>query len=83
MLGGTSLKKGKRHPTLGKDVVVGANAILLGPITIGDGARVGAGSTVIKDVKPGETVVGLSADKVKIRLDADAKTKIHIGSDKE
>lgn len=61
VLGGTSLKKEKRHPTLGDDVIVGAGAILLGPIRIGDGAKVGAGSVVIKDVPPEKTVVGIPA----------------------
>ncbi|MBN1894583.1 serine O-acetyltransferase [bacterium] len=61
VLGGTSLTKGKRHPTIGKDVVVGAGAILLGPITVGDGAKIGAGSVVIHDVPPEKTVVGVPA----------------------
>jgi serine O-acetyltransferase len=61
VLGGTSLQKEKRHPTLGNDVVVGAGAILLGPIRIGDGAKVGAGSVVIRDVPDEKTVVGVPA----------------------
>lgn len=61
VLGGTSLKKVKRHPTVGDDVVIGAGAILLGPIQIGDGAKVGAGSVVIRDVPPEKTVVGVPA----------------------
>ncbi len=59
VLGGTSLEKVKRHPTLEEDVVVGAGAILLGPIRIGRGARIGAGSVVIRDVPPKTTVVGI------------------------
>ncbi len=59
VLGGTSQKKEKRHPTIGNDVVVGTGATVLGPITIGDGARVGAGSVVIQDVPPGASVVGV------------------------
>jgi len=59
VLGGTSLEKGKRHPTLGKNVVVGSNACILGPIKIGDGAKIGSGSVVIKDVPVGATVVGV------------------------
>jgi serine O-acetyltransferase len=59
VLGGTTLKKGKRHPTIGRNVVVGAGAIALGPITIGDNARIGAGSVVVKSVPPGATVVGI------------------------
>jgi len=58
-LGGTSWEKGKRHPTLGNDVVVGAGAKVLGPIHIGDGARIGSNSVVVKDVSPGATVVGV------------------------
>ncbi|NQT48633.1 MAG: serine O-acetyltransferase, partial [Chloroflexi bacterium] len=53
VLGGTSLEKRKRHPTIGNNVVIGAASILLGPITIGDGARVGANSVVVKSVPPG------------------------------
>ncbi len=59
VLGGTTLEKKKRHPTLGNGVEMGSGAIALGPITIGDGARVGSGSVVIKSVPPGVTVVGI------------------------
>ena len=58
-LGGTSWQKGKRHPTLGRDVVVGAGAKVLGPIDIGDGARIGSNAVVVKAVPPGATVVGI------------------------
>lgn len=58
-LGGTSWEKGKRHPTLSNDVVVGAGAKVLGPINIGDGARIGSNSVVVKDVPAGATVVGV------------------------
>lgn len=58
-LGGTSWKKGKRHPTLGNDVVVGAGAKVLGPIHLGNGVRVGSNSVVIKSVPAGATVVGV------------------------
>ncbi|WP_035693979.1 serine O-acetyltransferase [Azospirillum halopraeferens] len=58
-LGGTSWNKGKRHPTLGDGVLVGAGAKILGPITVGRGARVGANSVVVKDVPDGMTVVGI------------------------
>jgi serine O-acetyltransferase len=58
-LAGTSLKKEKRHPTVGNNVVIGAGAIVLGAITVGDGARIGAGSVVIHPVPPGMTVVGI------------------------
>jgi serine O-acetyltransferase len=59
VMGGTSLSKGKRHPTLENDVVVGAGAVVLGAITIGKGARIGAGSVVVKTVPPGACVVGI------------------------
>ncbi|WP_303786862.1 serine O-acetyltransferase [Azovibrio restrictus] len=58
-LGGTSWNKGKRHPTLGNGVVVGAGAKILGPIRIGDRVRVGANSVVVKDVPSDRTVVGV------------------------
>ncbi len=58
-LGGTSWNKGKRHPTLLNNVVVGAGAKVLGPITLGEGARVGSNAVVVKDVAPGHTVVGV------------------------
>ena len=58
-LGGTSLAKGaKRHPTLGRGVIVGANSQVLGGFTVGDGARIGSGAVVVKPVPPGATAVG-------------------------
>ncbi|MCD4783009.1 MAG: serine O-acetyltransferase [Candidatus Eremiobacteraeota bacterium] len=65
VLGGTSLAKKKRHPTLEDDVVVGAGAKVLGAILIGKGARVGAGSVVVKSVPAGATVVGIPAKVMK------------------
>ena len=59
VLGGTTLEKKKRHPTLGDNVEMGSGAIALGPITIGDGARIGSGSVVINSIPPGVTVVGI------------------------
>ena len=59
VLGGTSLEKRKRHPTVGDGVVIGAGAILVGAIAIGDQARIGAGSVVVRSVPPGATVVGV------------------------
>jgi serine O-acetyltransferase len=59
VLGGTTLKKGKRHPTIGNNVVMGAGAVALGSIAIGDRVQVGAGSVVVKSVPPGATVVGI------------------------
>nr|WP_082121543.1 serine O-acetyltransferase [Endomicrobium proavitum] len=61
LLGGTSLKKEKRHPTIGNNVVLGSNAIVLGAITVGDNARVGAASVVTHDVPANATAVGVPA----------------------
>ncbi|HID86910.1 MAG TPA: serine O-acetyltransferase [Anaerolineae bacterium] len=58
-LGGTSLKKEKRHPTIGDNVVIGAGATVLGPITVGENSRIGANSVVVKDVPPNAVVVGV------------------------
>jgi serine O-acetyltransferase len=58
-LGGTGKEKGKRHPTLGNNVVVGSGAKILGPVSIGDNVRVGAGAVVLNDVPPNTTVVGI------------------------
>jgi len=60
-LGGVSWKQGKRHPTLGKSVVVGAGAKILGPFTVGDNAKIGSNSVVVKAVPAGATVVGIPA----------------------
>lgn len=63
-LGGVSLDKGIRHPQIGNDVIVGAGAKLLGPIAVGDGARVGSNAVVVDDVPPRTTVVGVPAHPV-------------------
>lgn len=63
-LGGTSWNKGKRHPTLGDGVVVGAGAKILGPLKVGDNARVGSNSVVVKDVNAAATMVGIPAYEV-------------------
>ena len=60
-LGGTSWEKGKRHPTLGNNVVVGAGAKILGPIAIESGARIGSNAVVVKNVPKNSTVVGIPA----------------------
>ena len=52
-LGGTGFQRGKRHPTLGDNVTVGSGAKLLGPIAVGDGAKIGANTVVVEDVPPG------------------------------
>ncbi|MEE8418524.1 MAG: serine O-acetyltransferase [Dehalococcoidales bacterium] len=72
VLGGTSLRKEKRHPTIGNNVVMGTGAVALGAITIGDEARVGAGSVVVKSVPPGVTVVGIPGRAVVDRHDPQA-----------
>ena len=61
VLGGVSREKKKRHPTIGCEVVIGAGSIILGPIHIGDCAKVGANSVVLHDVAPKTTVVGIPA----------------------
>lgn len=66
-LGGTGLERGKRHPTIGNGVVVGAGAKVLGNIVLGDRAKVGAGSIVVHSVPPDATVVGIPAKIVKSR----------------
>jgi serine O-acetyltransferase len=58
-LGGTSRQRGKRHPTLGDNVVVGAGAKIIGAFKIGDGSRIGAGSVVVREVPPNSVVVGV------------------------
>ncbi|MGI9421530.1 MAG: serine O-acetyltransferase [Geminicoccaceae bacterium] len=60
-LGGVSLDARKRHPTIEEDVVIGAGAAVLGPFTVGKGARIGANAVVLKPVEPGTTVVGVPA----------------------
>jgi serine O-acetyltransferase len=65
-LGGTGFQRGKRHPTLGSNVTVGSGAKLLGPIAVGDGAKIGANTVVVEDVPPGATVVGNPGHPVKL-----------------
>ncbi|MEO6031591.1 MAG: serine O-acetyltransferase, partial [Burkholderiaceae bacterium] len=70
-LGGTSLAKGaKRHPTLGRGVIIGANSQVLGGFTIGDGARVGSSAVVLKEVPEGATAVGNPARVLHTDLEA-------------
>lgn len=64
-LGGVSLKKEKRHPTLRNNVVVGAGAKILGPFTVGENSKIGANSVVVKEVPPNSTVVGIPGKVVK------------------
>jgi len=64
-LGGTGKEKGKRHPTIGNNVMVGAGAKVLGPVSVGDNAKIGAGSVVLKAVPPNSTVVGVPGRVIK------------------
>ena len=72
VLGGTSSERTKRHPSIGNSVVIGAHAIVLGNIYVGDGSKVGSGSVVIESVPAGSTVIGVPGRVVRIngrRLD--------------
>ena len=72
-LGGTTWNKGKRHPTLGNNVVVGAGAKVLGPFTVGEGAKVGSNAVVTKEVPPG-AVVGIPG-RIIMREDTEQQAK--------
>ena len=75
-LGGTGLEKGKRHPTIGDNVVIGGGAKVLGNITVGDNSYIGANAVVIKDVPPNSTVVGVPG-----RITKQDGKKIDVGLD--
>lgn len=82
-LGGTGKDVGKRHPTIGNDVLIGVGAKVLGPFKVGDGVKIGAGSIVLKEVPPHCTVVGNPGRLVrcsgkKIELPEDTMDQIHI-----
>jgi serine O-acetyltransferase len=74
-LGGTSLQRGKRHPTIGNHVIIGAGAKVLGAISIGDNARIGANAVVRESVPPGTTVVGIPARPVERKPARDPEKK--------
>ncbi len=79
-LGGTGKETGKRHPTLGNNVLVGVGASVLGNITLGDNAKVGGGAVVVSDVPPNSTVVGIPGhivvrDGQRVAADAQAAAK--------
>lgn len=76
-LGGTSLKREKRHPTIGSNVVIGAGAKVLGPVVVGDGSRVGANSVVVKDVPADSVVVGIPGRV--IYLNGERVERVHHG----
>ena len=67
-LGGTSGKPGIRHPQVGNNVIIGSGAQVLGPIKIGDGARIGSNAVVVKDVEPHKTMVGVPAREARTKL---------------
>ncbi len=72
-LGGTGKDKGKRHPTVRKGALISAHSQLLGPIEIGENAKVGAGAVVVSDVPPEVTVVGISAKVVRVKGQKDSE----------
>jgi serine O-acetyltransferase len=79
-LGGTGKDEGKRHPTLGNNVLVGAGAKVLGPMTIGDNSKIAAGAVVLNELPPHSTAVGIPAKVVRVagRRVADDLDQIHI-----
>lgn len=74
-LGGTTWQKGKRHPTLEDGVIIGAGAKILGPITVGSGARIGSNAVVVKDVPQGATVVGVPGHVISRRQSDDKQAQ--------
>ena len=80
-LGGTSWNKGKRHHTLGKGVVIGAGAKVLGPITVGDHAKIGSNAVVVKDVPAGATAIGIPARVVESQETNGRFTAYAVGRD--
>lgn len=80
-LGGRKMKPGKRHPTLGNNVIVGAGAKILGPFTVGDNARIGSNAVVLEEVPRGATVVGIPGKVVSCHDDAGQKC-LELVSDK-
>jgi serine O-acetyltransferase len=75
LLGGTSLEKHKRHPTVGNNVVLGSNSMVLGDINIGDNARIAAASVVIHDVPPNATAIGVPA-RISLGYNADETERL-------
>jgi serine O-acetyltransferase len=82
-LGGTSFEKGIRHPQIGNNVIIGSGAQLLGPITVGDGARIGSNAVVVKDVPAGATMVGVPAHAAQTKVLSIAKGFEAYGTPKE
>ena len=80
-LGGTGKEKGKRHPTIGDNVMIGAGAKVLGSFTIGENSKIAAGSVVLEEVPPNSTVVGVPGIVVKqddVRIPHDDLDQVHI-----
>ena len=80
-LGGTGKEQGKRHPTIGNNVMISAGAKVLGSFTIGDNSKIGAGSVVLEEVPPNSTVVGVPGRVVKrnnISLPQDELDQVHL-----
>jgi serine O-acetyltransferase len=78
-LGGTGKETGKRHPTIGNNVIISTGAKILGPFTVGDNSKIGAGSVVLREVPPNSTVVGIPGrvvkkDNKKVRVEMDQIT---------
>jgi serine O-acetyltransferase len=76
-LGGTGKDKGKRHPTVGNNVIVGSGARVLGPFKIGDNSKIGAGAVVLKEVPPNSTVVGVPGRSV-LRISKSGSTEVDL-----
>lgn len=86
-LGGTGKEKGKRHPTIGNNVVVSSGAKVLGSFKVGDNSKIGSGSVVLKEVPPNSVVVGVpgrvvTRDGVRIASNSDAESMIDLNHDK-
>ena len=76
-LGGVSIKKGKRHPTIGNNVIIGAGSKILGPLEIGDNSKIGANSVVINDIPSNSTVVGIPGKVVSQTSSSDEPDLAH------
>jgi serine O-acetyltransferase len=81
-LGGTSWEKGKRHPTLGNNIIIGAGAKVLGPINIGENARIGSNAVVVNNVSSGATIVGVPGRPIE-QKDGDFKQESILNSSGE
>jgi serine O-acetyltransferase len=82
-LGGTTWKKGKRHPTLKNNVVIGAGAKVLGPITIHDGAKIGSNAVVVKDIPAHATAVGIPAKIIEDTQSTDKFSAYAVGKNED